>query len=77
MDLAEKSPYPLDPYEVLLEIARFGDSEQDEAFVGYLRALFADPSSRFDHYDGKSCRALHSTPQTRPLSFHARYFCCP
>ncbi len=40
-DLAEKSPYPLDPYEVLLEIARFSDGERDEAFVGYLRALFA------------------------------------
>jgi signal transduction histidine kinase len=39
-DLAEKSPYPLDPYEVLLEIARFGDGERDEAFAGYLRALF-------------------------------------
>ena len=40
-DLAEKSPYPLDRYELLLEIARFSDREQDEAFVGYLRALFA------------------------------------
>ena len=40
-DLAEKSPYPLDPYEVLLEIARFNDGERDEAFVGYLRGLFA------------------------------------
>jgi len=40
-DLAEKSPYPLDPYEVLLEIARFSDGERDEAFVGYLRGLFA------------------------------------
>ena len=40
-DLAEKSPYPLDRYEVLLEIARFNDGERDEAFVGYLRALFA------------------------------------
>ena len=40
-DLAEKSPYPLDRYEVLLEIARFSDGERDEAFVGYLRALFA------------------------------------
>ena len=41
-DLAEKSPYPLDRYEVSLEIARFNDGERDEAFVGYLRALFAD-----------------------------------
>ena len=40
-DLAEKSPYPLDRYEVLLEIARFGDGERDEAFADYLRALFA------------------------------------
>ena len=40
-DLAEKSPYPLDAYEVLLEIARFNDGERDEAFVSYLRALFA------------------------------------
>ena len=40
-DLAEKSPYPLDRYEVSLEIARFNDGERDEAFVGYLRALFA------------------------------------
>ena len=40
-DLAEKSPYPLDRYEVSLEIARFTDGERDEAFVGYLRALFA------------------------------------
>ncbi len=39
-DLAEKSPYPLDRYEVLLEIARFSDGERDEAFVDYLRALF-------------------------------------
>ena len=40
-DLAEKSPYPLDRYEVSLEIARFTDGERDEAFAGYLRALFA------------------------------------
>jgi signal transduction histidine kinase/ABC-type uncharacterized transport system substrate-binding protein len=40
-NLAEKSPYPLDPYEVLLEIARFNDGERDEAFAGYLRTLFA------------------------------------
>ena len=41
-DLAEKSPYPLDAYEVSLEIARFTDGERDEAFASYLRALFAD-----------------------------------
>jgi signal transduction histidine kinase/ABC-type uncharacterized transport system substrate-binding protein len=41
-DLAEQSPYPVDRYEVSLEIARFNDGERDEAFVGYLRALFAD-----------------------------------
>jgi signal transduction histidine kinase/ABC-type uncharacterized transport system substrate-binding protein len=40
-DLAEKSPYLLDSYEVVLEIARFSDGERDEAFAGYLRALFA------------------------------------
>ena len=40
-DLAEKSPYPLDRYEVSLEIARFSDGERDEAFASYLRALFA------------------------------------
>ena len=34
-DLAEKSPYPLDRYEVSLEIARFTDGERDEAFAGY------------------------------------------
>ena len=41
-DLAEKSPYPLDRYEVSLEIARFADGERDEAFVSYLRAVFPD-----------------------------------
>ncbi len=40
-DLAEKSPCPLDPCEVVLEIARFNDGERDEAFADYLRALFA------------------------------------
>ena len=40
-DLAEKSPYSLDRYEVSLEIARFSDGERDEAFADYLRALFA------------------------------------
>ena len=61
-DLAEKSPYPLDPYEVLLEIARFSDGERDEAFVGLFARPFRDPSSRFDRYTGKSCGALHSAP---------------
>ena len=41
-DLAEKSPYALDRYEVSLEIARFTDGERDDAFVDYLRALFAE-----------------------------------
>ena len=36
----EKSPYPLDRYEVSLEIARFSDGERDEAFAGYLQTLF-------------------------------------
>jgi signal transduction histidine kinase len=40
-DLAEKLAYPLDRYEVSLEIARFPDGERDEAFEGYLRSLFA------------------------------------
>jgi len=39
-DLVEKSPYPLDRHEVSLEIARFADGERDDAFAGYLRALF-------------------------------------
>ncbi len=41
-DLAEKSPHPLNRYEASLEIARFSDGQRDEAFVGYLRGLFAD-----------------------------------
>ena len=41
-DLVEKSPYPLDRYEVSLEIARFTDGERDDAFASYLRALFPD-----------------------------------
>ena len=40
-DLAEKSPYPIDQYEVTLEIARFSDGERDAAFVEYFKALFA------------------------------------
>ena len=76
-DLAEKSPYPLDRYEVLLEIARFSDGEQDEAFAGLFASPFRDPSSRFDRYDGKSCGAVHSAPSTRSLSFDARYFWLP
>jgi ABC-type uncharacterized transport system substrate-binding protein len=41
-DLAEKSPYLLDQYEVTLEIARFSEGEQDAAFVQYLKALFGE-----------------------------------
>ena len=41
-DLAEKSTYPIDRFEVSLEIARFTEGERDEAFVSYLRAVFAD-----------------------------------
>ena len=41
-DLAEKSPHPVDQYEVTLEIARFTEGEQDAAFVHYLKALFAE-----------------------------------
>src|SRR6516165_9775806 len=40
-DLAEKPPYPIDQYEVTLEIARFNDGERDAAFVEYLKALLA------------------------------------
>ena len=40
-DLAEKSPYPIDQYEVTVEIARFSDGERDAAFIEYLKALFA------------------------------------
>jgi signal transduction histidine kinase/ABC-type uncharacterized transport system substrate-binding protein len=40
-DLAEKSPYPIDQYEVTLEIAHFSDGERDAAFVEYLKALLA------------------------------------
>src|SRR3974390_771377 len=40
-DLAEKSPYPLERYEVSLEIARFAEGERDAVFVEYLKALFA------------------------------------
>jgi signal transduction histidine kinase/ABC-type uncharacterized transport system substrate-binding protein len=39
-DLAEKSPYLIDQYEVMLEIGRFSDGEQDAA-LEYLKALFA------------------------------------
>jgi hypothetical protein len=41
-DLAEKSPYPLDLYELSLEIARFSEGDQDAAPVAYLQALFAE-----------------------------------
>jgi hypothetical protein len=40
-DLAEKSPYLVDQYELMLEIGRFSDGEQDAALVEYLKALFA------------------------------------
>jgi hypothetical protein len=40
-DLAEKSLYPIDQYELTLEIARFSDGERDVAFAEYLKALFA------------------------------------
>jgi hypothetical protein len=39
-DLAEKSPYPLERYELSLEIARFSEGERDAAFLEYVRALF-------------------------------------
>jgi signal transduction histidine kinase/ABC-type uncharacterized transport system substrate-binding protein len=40
-DLPEKSPYPMEQFEVTLEIARFNDGERDAAFVEYVKALFA------------------------------------
>ena len=76
-DLAEKSPYPLDRYEVLLEIARFSDGEQDEAFVGYLRALFATrPPDLIVTMVSPAARFIQRHRQDS-LSFDARYFCCP
>jgi signal transduction histidine kinase len=40
-DLPGKSPYPIEQFEVTLEIARFNEGERDEVFVEYLKALFA------------------------------------
>jgi signal transduction histidine kinase len=39
-DLVERSPAPLDRYEVSLETARFSEGEQDAAFAEYPRAFF-------------------------------------
>jgi signal transduction histidine kinase len=39
--LAEKSPYPLERYELSLEIARFSEGERDATFLEYLRELFS------------------------------------
>ena len=76
-DLAERSPYPLDRYEVSLEIARFSDGERDEAFTGYLRALFAThPPDLIVTMVSPAARFIQRH-QTRTLSFHARYFCRP
>ena len=64
-------------YEVLLEIARFSDGERDEAFVGYLRALFAThPPDLIITMVSPAARFIQRH-QTRSLSFHARYFCRP
>ena len=41
-DLTKQAPRPIDLYEVSLETSRFGGSEQDAPFVGYLQALFLD-----------------------------------
>jgi signal transduction histidine kinase len=41
-DLADKSSYPIEQFEVTLEIARFKEGERDAAFVEYLKALFAE-----------------------------------
>jgi hypothetical protein len=40
-DLADKSPVPLDLYEVLLDTARLSEAKQDSAFADYIRALLA------------------------------------
>jgi hypothetical protein len=40
-DLAERSPVPLDVYEVSLEAARMSEAKQDSAFADYIRALLA------------------------------------
>ena len=41
-DLAERSPEPLDLYEVSLEIARFTEGQQESPFIDYLLALVAE-----------------------------------
>ena len=75
-DLAEKSPYPLDAYEVLLEIARFNDGERDEAFVSYLRALFASrPPDLIITMVSPAARFIQRH-RRRPVSFNAGDFCC-
>jgi hypothetical protein len=76
-NLIERSQSPLDRYEVSLEIARFADGERDEAFVGYLRELFAthppdlivtmvSPAARFIQRHRKDF-----------VSFHTRYIYRP
>jgi hypothetical protein len=41
-DLAEKSPSPIDQYEVTLEIARFTDGKRDAAFVSLRHCASGD-----------------------------------
>jgi signal transduction histidine kinase len=43
-DLADKSPVPLDLYELSLDAARLSEAKQDSAFVDYIRALLAGRS---------------------------------
>jgi signal transduction histidine kinase/ABC-type uncharacterized transport system substrate-binding protein len=75
-DLAKKWPYPLDRYEVSLEIARFSEGERDSALVDYLKALFAErppdlvvtmvgPAARFAQ------RHRHDLFSTTPFLFAA------
>ncbi len=40
-DLSRQSPEPIDFYEASLEVARFGDGQQEGPFVDYVDALFA------------------------------------
>jgi signal transduction histidine kinase len=42
-ELLKQSPHPIDLYETSLQGERFEQSQNDEPFVDYLRALFADP----------------------------------
>ena len=73
-DLTEKLAYPLDRYEVSLEIARFPDGERDVGFVDYLRALFAGhpPDVILRAFlPGANCRIPRSDVVAACLDFHS------